>query len=280
MATLPSLDPSGHEPRPDLTFIGPVVPAARTGRVSRAADGRRCWSASAPTGSPAWPEPAAHPRRLRGLDARVVVTTGPVIDPAALRAPDNAEVHRFVPHADLMPSVSLVIGHGGHGTTMQALAHDLPLVLMPMHPMLDQPLVGRSVEQAGAGAWCRRRRPSGRLRPVIAGAAGRRPPPGARPPRLGARSGPPRVRPPAPTGSRALLETESASIAGARSPRGSTGPTVVHAARARSRQLDATRRGRASSAARAPRPARRRRRRAGLGVRRLDHAARPPCGRP
>ena len=38
-----------------------------------------------------------------GLDARVVVTTGPVVDPAELRAPANAEVHRFVPHAELMP---------------------------------------------------------------------------------------------------------------------------------------------------------------------------------
>jgi len=31
-----------------------------------------------------------------------------------------------------MPEVSLVVGHGGHGTTMQALAHDLPVLLMPM----------------------------------------------------------------------------------------------------------------------------------------------------
>ena len=72
----------------------------------------------------------------------MVVTTGPVVDPAELRVPANAEVHRFVPHAELMPQASLVVGHGGHSTTMQALAHDLPMVLMPMHPMLDQPMVG------------------------------------------------------------------------------------------------------------------------------------------
>ncbi len=44
-----------------------------------------------------------------GLDARVVVTTGPVVDPASLRPAANHEVHRFVPHAELMPSH--VAGH-------------------------------------------------------------------------------------------------------------------------------------------------------------------------
>ncbi len=50
-----------------------------------------------------------------------------------------------------MPAATLVIGHGGHATTMRALAHDLPMVVMPMHPMLDQPMVGAAVERAGAG---------------------------------------------------------------------------------------------------------------------------------
>jgi MGT family glycosyltransferase len=103
-----------------------------------------------------------------GLDARIVVTTGPVVDPAELRVPANAEVHRFVPHAELMPGASLVIGHGGHGTTMQALAHDVPLVLMPMHPMLDQPMVARSVEAAGAGRVVPKKAAAADLTPVIA----------------------------------------------------------------------------------------------------------------
>jgi UDP:flavonoid glycosyltransferase YjiC (YdhE family) len=49
-----------------------------------------------------------------------------------------------------MPEASVVVGHGGHSTTFAALAHDLPLVVMPMHPMLDQPMVGRAVARAGA----------------------------------------------------------------------------------------------------------------------------------
>ena len=104
-----------------------------------------------------------------GLDARVVVTTGPAVDPASLRPAANQEVHRFVPHADVMPQMSLVVGHGGHGTTMQALAHDLPLVVMPMHPMLDQPMVGRSVEEAGAGRVVSKKATVEELATVIAG---------------------------------------------------------------------------------------------------------------
>ena len=45
----------------------------------------------------------------------------------------------------------MVIGHGGHATTMAALAHDLPVLVMPMHPMLDQKMVGQSLVDAGAG---------------------------------------------------------------------------------------------------------------------------------
>jgi UDP:flavonoid glycosyltransferase YjiC (YdhE family) len=101
------------------------------------------------------------------VDARVVVTTGPVIDPSELRPSPNHEVHRFVPHDQLMPEMSLVVGHGGHATTMRALAHDLPLVVMPMHPFLDQPLVGKRLEAAGAGRLVKKGATPDQLRPVI-----------------------------------------------------------------------------------------------------------------
>ncbi len=101
------------------------------------------------------------------LDARVVVTTGPVVDPTALRTAANHEVHRFVPHDEVMPQVSLVVGHGGHATTMRALAHDLPLAIMPMHPMLDQPMVGKAVSKAGAGEVLRKKDAPDRIRPVV-----------------------------------------------------------------------------------------------------------------
>lgn len=101
------------------------------------------------------------------LGVRVVVTTGPVIEPGSLRTAPNHEVHRFVPHDALMPQVSLVVGHGGHATTMRALAHDLPLVIMPMHPMLDQPLVGRAVTNAGAAEVIAKKTSPAEVRRVI-----------------------------------------------------------------------------------------------------------------
>ena len=102
------------------------------------------------------------------LDARVVVTTGPVIDPATVRAGAGTEVHRFVPHVELMRTATLFVGHGGHGSTMTALAHDLPMVLMPMYDLADQPLVARSIERAGAGRVVHRKASPAELLPVLA----------------------------------------------------------------------------------------------------------------
>ena len=82
-----------------------------------------------------------------------------------LTAPPNVELRGFVPHAELLPTVSMVIGHGGHATTMAALAHDLPVLVMPMHPMLDQKMVGQSLVDAGAGGCCPRPRSPRRSRP-------------------------------------------------------------------------------------------------------------------
>jgi UDP:flavonoid glycosyltransferase YjiC (YdhE family) len=88
---------------------------------------------------------------LGTLDVRGVATVGPAIGVTSLTAPPNVELRGFVPHAELLPTVSMVIGHGGHATTMLALAHDLPVLVMPMHPMLDQRMVGQSLVDVGAG---------------------------------------------------------------------------------------------------------------------------------
>ncbi|CAN5607407.1 glycosyltransferase [soil metagenome] len=80
-----------------------------------------------------------------------IATVGSSIGVENLVAPPNVELRGFVPHAELLPVVSMVIGHCGHATTMFALAHDLPVLVMPMHPLLDQKMVGRSLVDAGAG---------------------------------------------------------------------------------------------------------------------------------
>ncbi|MEQ1735093.1 MAG: glycosyltransferase [Rhodoglobus sp.] len=93
---------------------------------------------------------------LADLPVSVVVTTGPAVSPAALVSPANAEVHEFVPHAELMPRASLLVGHGGHATTMVALAHGVPMIVLPMSPTFDQPTIGRFIEQRGAGMALKR----------------------------------------------------------------------------------------------------------------------------
>ena len=64
-------------------------------------------------------------------------------------APAQFIVRPFVPQLALLPRVDLVVCHGGHNTTCEALAHGLPLVIAPIKD--DQPIVAEQVVAAGAG---------------------------------------------------------------------------------------------------------------------------------
>jgi MGT family glycosyltransferase len=76
---------------------------------------------------------------LRELPLNVVVTVGREVDPREL-GPQPAHVHveRYVPQWSLLPHCRLVVSHGGSGSVVGALAHGLPMVLVPMGA--DQPL--------------------------------------------------------------------------------------------------------------------------------------------
>jgi UDP:flavonoid glycosyltransferase YjiC (YdhE family) len=87
---------------------------------------------------------------LGSLPVRGLLTLGGVTPDHELTVPPNVKVRDHVSHAEVMPAASLVIGHGGHSTTFTALAHGKPLVLIPMHPLLDQRMVAQSVARAGA----------------------------------------------------------------------------------------------------------------------------------
>ena len=172
LTTLPELDPV--DARPGLHQVGPVVEVAPRSPES-----------------PESPEaPAAATTVLvslstfrfakmteslqqvldatADLDAQVVVTTGPAIDPRALRVPGRVEVHRFVPHVELFPRTTLVVGHGGHGSAMQALAHDVPMALMPMDRLTDQPVVARSIAASGAGTVLKKGARAADIAPTLA----------------------------------------------------------------------------------------------------------------
>ncbi|GAA2535359.1 glycosyltransferase [Pseudonocardia hydrocarbonoxydans] len=88
---------------------------------------------------------------LAGLDGHAVVGTGDGVDAAALRVPATVEVHRELDHADVLSRAHLLVGHGGHATTLRALANDLPVLVLPGHPELVHPMLGAAVQAAGAG---------------------------------------------------------------------------------------------------------------------------------
>lgn len=109
---------------------------------------------------------------LADLPVETLATTGPTIDPAHLRVPANATVRRHVPHHDVLPECTLVVGHGGHSTTMRALMHGLPLLVLPADPRIDQPMVGRAVARSGAGLCLDRTAPPARIRAAAAAVLG------------------------------------------------------------------------------------------------------------
>jgi UDP:flavonoid glycosyltransferase YjiC (YdhE family) len=75
---------------------------------------------------------------VRDLPVDVVATVGRELDPAVLGGqPANVRVERYIPQAQLLPRCSLVVSHGGSGSVMGALAHGLPMVVIPIGA--DQP---------------------------------------------------------------------------------------------------------------------------------------------
>ncbi|HEX5859107.1 MAG TPA: nucleotide disphospho-sugar-binding domain-containing protein, partial [Microbacterium sp.] len=88
---------------------------------------------------------------LRDLPVEAVVTTGGFDLGTPAPAAPNVEVRGYVSHAEVLPGAALVIGHGGHSTTMKALAYGIPLLVMPLNPTADQALVGDVLAGAGLG---------------------------------------------------------------------------------------------------------------------------------
>jgi UDP:flavonoid glycosyltransferase YjiC (YdhE family) len=68
---------------------------------------------------------------LAQLDVDVLVALGPG-DPSKLGPlPDRVRVAGFVPQAEVLKHASLVVHHGGTGTTLAALAAGLPQLMLP-----------------------------------------------------------------------------------------------------------------------------------------------------
>jgi UDP:flavonoid glycosyltransferase YjiC (YdhE family) len=109
-----------------------------------------------------------------GMDARVVATLGPAMSPREIAAPPGVEVHEWMPHDQLLARASLLVGHGGHGTTLAALAHGVPVLALPLDATSDQPRMGRAVARAGVGVTMSRRAEPAEIRRAIGTALGDR----------------------------------------------------------------------------------------------------------
>jgi UDP:flavonoid glycosyltransferase YjiC (YdhE family) len=69
---------------------------------------------------------------LAALDVNVLVTVGPLGDPAAIAAdPTRVWVERFAPINRLLDRCDLVVSRGGAGTTLAALSRGIPMVVIP-----------------------------------------------------------------------------------------------------------------------------------------------------
>lgn len=86
---------------------------------------------------------------LAALDVRVLATTGGATGLRDLSGTANVHVAEWVSHRSALAASSLVVCHGGSGTTFGALAAGLPIVFVPL--FADQPTNARLVVSAGAG---------------------------------------------------------------------------------------------------------------------------------
>ena len=75
---------------------------------------------------------------LRELPINVIATVGREIDPAEFGPqPANIQIVQYISQSVVLPHCAAVVSHGGSGSVIGALAHGLPMVLIPIGA--DQP---------------------------------------------------------------------------------------------------------------------------------------------
>ncbi len=86
---------------------------------------------------------------IAGEDVDAILTLGPAVSAEAIRLTGNVEAVPYADHDQLLPRCAAVVTHGGLGTTLRALAHGKPLLLLPLGR--DQQFNARRVVELGAG---------------------------------------------------------------------------------------------------------------------------------
>lgn len=100
---------------------------------------------------------------LASLPVRLLVTIGEDRYPEELGEwPANVHVERWVPQDAVAPYAEAIVCHGGYGSTLGALAHGVPVVIMPLFSG-DQWANADAVARAGAGIALDRERGTRRV---------------------------------------------------------------------------------------------------------------------
>lgn len=86
---------------------------------------------------------------IAGHAVEAILTLGPAVSAGAIRVPRNIEASLYADHDQLLPRCAAVVTHGGLGTTLRALAHGKPLLLLPLGR--DQQFNAGRVVELGAG---------------------------------------------------------------------------------------------------------------------------------
>jgi MGT family glycosyltransferase len=83
-------------------------------------------------------------------DVTIIVTTGgQPVESIPVALPSNARIASFLPYAQIMPEVDLLITNGGYGTVNMAISHGIPVISAGLTE--DKEEVSAHVQWSGAG---------------------------------------------------------------------------------------------------------------------------------
>jgi MGT family glycosyltransferase len=83
-------------------------------------------------------------------DLTIIVTTGgQPVDAIPVAIPSNARIVSFLPYAQIMPEIDLLITNGGYGTVNMAIANGIPVISAGLTE--DKEEVSAHVQWSGAG---------------------------------------------------------------------------------------------------------------------------------
>jgi UDP:flavonoid glycosyltransferase YjiC (YdhE family) len=83
-------------------------------------------------------------------DVAIIVTTGgQPTEAIPVAIPSNARIASFLPYAQIMPEIDLLITNGGYGTVNMAISHGIPVISAGLTE--DKEEVSAHVQWSGAG---------------------------------------------------------------------------------------------------------------------------------